>query len=97
MPHFLLLVVYHRKEGKPVPGALVTLVPNRTRDGSPQTQQARSFGAGITRPAVPALSLFPFPVLAHPGLPGLLARPPLSLPNPVLPTTAPQTVPHPFT
>lgn len=84
------------EEGEAHARAFIILDVSGTRDYHPHTEQARAFGAGITRPPVTALSLFPFPLLAHTGLPELLRCLPLSLPNPALPTSAPQTVHHPF-
>lgn len=84
------------EEGEARDRAFIILKLSRTRDYHPHTEQARSFGAGITRPPVTALSLFPFPLLAHIGLPELLRCLPLSFPNPALPTSAHQTIHHPF-
>lgn len=55
--------------GMPMPDAFIILELSGTGDFHPRGQQARSFGAGITRPPVTASSLFPSPLLAHTGLP----------------------------
>lgn len=55
-----------------MPDAFIILERSGTGDYHPRRQQARSFGAGITRPPVTASSLFPSPLLAHTGLPEML-------------------------